>query len=239
MRIFRMRVLKFKPRIATSYRPHGKWGDIIVSLIPVSWCANIISNSNLILRMIEWQAESSLFTLRIRGRQWYWVYKDDFKSVTDFMTVPKNYGHNKWRISTQNDLQISDDYLQILQLRSHNKWVRRYWTEFLDKTLKEDNFNVLSLQENNVFEHYKNPKISSNFLNFDAFFNQEGDYKSFSLFNENKLNFNAANDYSLAKRTKNGWKLLDNFSENFDSILLSDDLFLQNSKNLKKKVKTF
>lgn len=159
MRIFRVKVLKFKPRIVTSFRPHGKWGDIIVCLIPVSWCANIISNSNLILRMIEWQSESSLFTLRIRGRQWYWVYKYDFKSVTDFLTVPKNVGHNKWRIATPFDLKISDDYLQVLQLRAHNKWIRRHWAEFLDKTLKEDEFNIISPQE------YKQARVTDSLIN--------------------------------------------------------------------------
>ena len=71
MRVAKSRTLKFKPKIATSYRPHGKWGDVIICVIPVSWCANIISNSNLLLRMIEWQAESSLFTVRVRGKQWY------------------------------------------------------------------------------------------------------------------------------------------------------------------------
>lgn len=144
MRIFRFRILKFRPRISTTYRPHGKWGDLLICLVPVSWCINIISNSNFILRMIEWQAESSLFTLRIRGRQWYWIYKYDLKTITDLITVPKNIGHNRWQISTPNDLQTSDDYLHILQLRIHNKWIKRYWNEFLEKTIKENNFNILS-----------------------------------------------------------------------------------------------
>lgn len=147
-----MKTLKFKPRLATSFRPHGKWGDIIVCLIPVSWCVNIISNSNLILRMIEWQSESSLFTLRVRGRQWYWVYKYDFKTITDVISLPKNVGHNRWEIKLPNDLHVSDDYLEILQLRSYNKWVRRYWAEFLDKTLKDDQFNVLAPQEAKVIK---------------------------------------------------------------------------------------
>jgi len=239
MRIFRMRTLKFKPRIVTSFRPHGKWGDIIVCLLPVSWCANIISNSSLILRMIEWQAESSLFTLRIRGRQWYWIYKYDFKSVTDFMTAPKNLGHNKWRISTPNDLQISDDYLQILQLRAHNKWIRRYWTEFLDKTLKEDNFNILSLQENNSLEKYTTQKITTNFLNSELFFNQEENYNNINLFNTTKINFDSFNDYVLNKRIKKGWRVIDDLTETFptSTTVLNDDLFLNNSKLFKKKIK--
>ena len=29
--------------------------------------------------MLEWQTESSLFTVRIRGKQWYWIYKFEIK----------------------------------------------------------------------------------------------------------------------------------------------------------------
>ena len=80
LRTIRHRVLKFRPRIVSSFRPHGKWGDLLVCLIPVSWCVNIIINSSFILKMVEWQNESSLFTIRIRGRQWYWVYKYELKA---------------------------------------------------------------------------------------------------------------------------------------------------------------
>lgn len=137
MRIFRYRVLKFKPRIATTYRPHGKWGDLIVCLIPVSWCINIITNSNFILRMIEWQAESSLFTLRVRGKQWYWVYKYELKILTDVLTPPRNIGNNKWVISNPLDLQVADDYLSVHRLRSQSKWINSYWSEYLDKDIKD------------------------------------------------------------------------------------------------------
>lgn len=165
MRIFRYRTLKFKPRIATTFRPHGKWGDLIICLLPVSWCINIISNSSFILRMMEWQAESSLFTIRIRGRQWYWVYKYDFKTITDLITVPKNVGHNKWQITTPGDLQTADDYMHILQLRTHNKWTKRYWNEFIGKTAKEDYFNVVSPQEllNIDYNNYNNTFSFSDF----------------------------------------------------------------------------
>jgi len=64
------RSLTFNPVLNTSLRSHGKWGDFLVALIPLSWCGNILVNSNFILRIIEWQNESSLFTLRIQGKQW-------------------------------------------------------------------------------------------------------------------------------------------------------------------------
>lgn len=75
------RLLKFNPKIVTSYRSHGKWGDVIICFLPVSWCVNILSNSTTLLKIIEWQSEASLITLRVRGKQWYWVYKIDIKSI--------------------------------------------------------------------------------------------------------------------------------------------------------------
>ena len=128
-------------------RPHGKWGDLIVCLLPISWCANILSNSNLILRMLEWQSELSLFTIRIRGKQWYWIYKFELKTITDIMTAPKNVGHNKWIISVFNDLKIADDYLHVAQLRSQNNWIKVYWNDVFERTLKHPNMYKSSPQD--------------------------------------------------------------------------------------------
>lgn len=78
----------------TSVKSHGKWGDVIVCLLPISWCTNILSNSNFILRMIEWQNEACLFTLRIRGKQWYWVYKFEVQVFDSLLNIQKNVGFN-------------------------------------------------------------------------------------------------------------------------------------------------
>ena len=159
LRVVRFRSLKFRPRIATTTRPHGKWGDLLVCIIPVTWCSNIISNSNLILRMIEWQAESGLFTVRIRGKQWYWLYKFELKTLTDILTAPKNWGRNKWKIMTPGDLQGSDDYLHLLQLRSQNKWVKKFWQNELTKNARTNSFHIESPYQvlaYNFFTHYNN-----------------------------------------------------------------------------------
>ena len=155
LRVVRFRTLKFRPRLATTLRPHGKWGDVIICLIPVSWCANIITNSNFILRMIEWQAETGLLTIRIRGKQWYWIYKFELKTFTDILTVPKNVGRNKWQISTPGDIQIADDYLHILQLRSQNKWVKKYWNDLSQKYSRSKNFHLISPQEQLQYNFYE------------------------------------------------------------------------------------
>jgi hypothetical protein len=87
--------------------------------------------------MIEWQAESSLFTLRVRGKQWYWVYKYEVKIITDILSTPKNIGNNKWVISNPLDLQVADDYLHIHQLRYQNQWLNNYWKTYLDTEIKD------------------------------------------------------------------------------------------------------
>ena len=146
-RIVRYRVLKMKPKIVTSYRPHGKWGDFLACIVPAVWCLNILTNSNFILRLIEWQNESSLFTVRVRAKQWYWIYKFELKNFTDILTAPKNIGRNKWQVNTFGDLQVADDYLHILQLRSQNKWIKSYWEKILKSSTKINKHHIISPQE--------------------------------------------------------------------------------------------
>ena len=86
----------FKNTVNTSLRSHGKWGDFLVALIPLSWCGNILINSNFILRMIEWQNESSLFVIRIQGKQWYWAYKYNADTNYRLQNVYINVGNNNW-----------------------------------------------------------------------------------------------------------------------------------------------
>ena len=161
-RIVRYRTLKFNPKIATTLRPHGKWGDLLTCIIPVTWCLNILLNSNFVLKLIEWQSEASLFTLRIRAKQWYWVYKFDLKNITDIFSTPKNLGRNKWHFSAFGDVQVSEDYLHILQLRSQNKWIKKYWSDLVDKTNKTKDFHLVSLQERYKVDYYMSNAIISN-----------------------------------------------------------------------------
>jgi len=82
----------------TSMRSHGKWGDFLIASIPLSWCGNILINSNFILRMLEWQNESSLFIIRIQGKQWYWSYKYNSSINSKLNNVYFNVGNNNWNL---------------------------------------------------------------------------------------------------------------------------------------------
>ena len=245
LRVVRFRTLKFRPRLATTLRPHGKWGDVIICFIPISWCANIITNSNFILRMIEWQAETGLLTIRIRGKQWYWIYKFELKTFTDILTVPKNIGRNRWQITTPGDIQISDDYLHILQLRSQNKWVKKYWNDLSQKYSRSKNFHLISPQEQlqyNFYETYENylnlQKINKSILKLNHFnidFNQnfENNDNNYSLLNgaywDNlllRINNKKNSWVDLDEKFNNGFFIKnENYSE-----LLKNNIYL-NRKN--------
>lgn len=167
----RSRTLKMRPKYTTSYRPHGKWGDFLACAIPVSWCVNILINSNFILRLIEWQNESSLFTIRVRGRQWYWVYKFELKNFTDILSTPKNIGSNKWLINVFGDLQESEDYHHILQLRAQNRWVKNYWVDTIKKGATLNKNHIVLPQEQlrfDLFETANNSLSVNNDLSFSA-----------------------------------------------------------------------
>ncbi len=223
----RHRVLKMRPKMASSYRPHGKWGDFLACIIPLIWCLNILTNSNFILRLIEWQNESSLFTVRVRARQWYWIYKFELKNFTDILTAPKNVGTNRWQVNTFGDLQTADDYLHVLQLRSQNKWVKGYWTSVLNKTGKVKQAHIVSPHEQLRID-FKDQQFQnevadlmttkSPFFTNTAFFN---DLFSFDLSNKRRLySGDFINFQNYLRQKKSAWDLK-NVSD-FTSVLNVD-----------------
>ena len=80
--------LYINPKVHNSLKSNGRWGDIIASSFPVFWCSNILLNSNLILRLTENHSEAGWMTLRVRGKQWYWVYKLPIHLKHDFEKLP-------------------------------------------------------------------------------------------------------------------------------------------------------
>lgn len=148
-----------KPKIVTSYRPHGKWGDFLAAIIPGLWCLNILTNSNFILRLLEWQNESSLFVIRIRARQWYWIYKFEIRNLIDIFSTPKNLGHNRWVFTNFGDLYTSDNYIHLLQLRVKSKVLKNHWSIIFSGILKNTYNNTLNLTELNSKLDLLNDKL--------------------------------------------------------------------------------
>lgn len=175
--------------------------------------------------MIEWQAESSIFTVRIRGKQWYWIYKFDLKTVTDILTTPKNVGRNKWQIVTPGDIQVADDYNHLLQLRSQNKWVQKFWNKELLRNTKVQKFHSFELEDLLAFNFYQNYKKLRSFEDM----NTSNYFLSFSnVATSNNLNFFENLNFTINKNKKNwqtGAAIMDFFKsesvEDFQCTYLS------------------
>ena len=115
--------------------------------------------------MIEWQNESSLFTIRIQGKQWYWVYKYDPNTAQAVITTPKNVGHNRWRVVAGQESYNADTYYQAIHLAAHLEFTDSYekftkknesHKKFLytssinsEKTLLTTNWGGIDLMTNN------------------------------------------------------------------------------------------
>ena len=168
LKLVRFRLLKFHPKVVTSYKARGKWGDFAVCFLPITWCVNILSNSNFILRMLEWQTESSLFTVRIRGKQWYWIYKIEIKSLLNIGNISKNIGNNKWHSPQDYSVDHSEDYINLMQLKENKKWLRKYLSKqvVFYKNTKKKYYNIRkagSINTNN-YKTIQNEFFSQNYL---------------------------------------------------------------------------
>ena len=105
----------------------------MISTIPIFWCLNILSHSHFTIRLYEWQAESGKIVLRIRGKQWYWVYKVDLINDENIETLVKviNIGYNKQPKFLDkpyyDDSITSSNYIQYM-----------YGTRYCEKDLRDD-----------------------------------------------------------------------------------------------------
>ena len=186
LKLLRFRFIKFNPKIVTSYRAHGKWGDLIICFIPISWCLNIITNSNLLLRLLEWQGETGLLTVRIRGKQWYWIYKFELKSFVDILHVKKNIGFNRNIQSNFSAAQNLSNSSYFFNIRSNNKSIYFHWKQhfydvnycYLNLTNHFHNVNFLNNDLHNLVFTQKNlwqkkTNLNSNHFYLNFFFTDQ------------------------------------------------------------------
>lgn len=100
--------------------------------------------------MIEWQNESSLFTIRIQGKQWYWVYKFDATAAYNILAAPKNIGHNRWFVTVPGESYCADSYYQALHLGAQLEYKNMYFKLLKDEGLTKTKLNSASLLNNAV-----------------------------------------------------------------------------------------
>jgi len=225
--------LNYNLTINTSMRGHGKWGDFLVSIIPLSWCGNILINSNFILRMIEWQNETSLITIRVQGKQWYWVYKYSGDIVNKLNCVYRNIGNNKWqKVYTKpskivlNSNSIANFIFDYEFYSLHNKMLVKH-----DKLINK--LNLTNLCFNNTKWNYK--------LNEDETHLNEDETSSYLYDNYLEINNNNNfNDfmYTNSKLTseifnnENLFNIENTISDNACWVDNNEDLSINNSRHL-------
>ena len=215
LRVYLTKTENLNINLNTSLRSHGKWGDFLVALIPLSWCGNILINSNFILRMLEWQNESSLFVVRIQGKQWYWVYK--YNSDTNFRlnNIYINVGNDNW-------LKL---YNKSVKTTQFNKSLMLYNYEFEFKKLHSNILKKYDKQENTLKNIFLNKSYSFYKNNFTTIENINIHYK-YNLFNNIKNYINYSN-YSTP------FLLINSNFNLFDTDVTNKDIFYKKNNTTK------
>lgn len=247
----------YKPTINTSLRSHGKWGDFLVALIPLSWCGNILINSNFILRMIEWQNESSLFVIRIQGKQWYWVYKYNSDTNYRLQNVYINVGNNNWyKTSNSSTTPFNSNNSTLIFIYEYEfKKAHKAILKTKSKTAEELYYSNYNTQSSIYFAKKKQQLVYSNsVLNF-SFDNKYGIFFTNLLNNKldlssnlflkkkllNSLSLDLTNSTVLFNSKEFQSNILNNMKfnvvSNYDSDRLED--VEETSENLRTKVNKF
>ena len=104
---------------------------------------------------MEWQNESSLFSVRVRARQWYWIYKFELRHIVDIASVPRNIGNNRWAVIFGGAHEVSNDYVHALKLRNQNIWLAHYWNDYVKMLAKMANDTAYALNYDHGQLHKK------------------------------------------------------------------------------------
>jgi heme/copper-type cytochrome/quinol oxidase subunit 2 len=238
--VFFSKNVKSNSFVLSSLKSGGRWGDLIAGILPVYWCVNILLNSNMILKVLEWQTETSFCVLRVRGKQWYWVYKMSLKNKTSSRS--SNYVLGRGNV-------LSLDNVNSFELQKS-----LFKKKFIGKTVS-DSYKIKNsfiFLNKNKFESFKyfNKKnsifLGKNNFNLDNFFTLKKNTASLKKFNrywitiqqqpktELNYNYNAA---IIFKNKIKSYRLINEFLSNSILVknrLISVDnvLFLPSRKNI-------
>ena len=109
------------------------------------------------LRALEWQTETSPLTLRVRGKQWYWVYKFDLHNSIYIDEMPYLIGRDKKVFFTKTNATRQERLTKTLSFK-YFKNTRQYAALEKSNTLKnrsenfyQNNGNVIKKSFNYSF----------------------------------------------------------------------------------------
>ena len=112
--------------------------------------------------MIEWQNESSLFVIRIQGKQWYWVYKYNSDTNYRLQNVYWNVGNNNWyKTSNQGTINFNVNNSTLIYIYEYEfKKTHKAILDKYEKTFKYLNNNSYNTQSNQ-FTFQKHSRLSN------------------------------------------------------------------------------
>lgn len=225
---------KINPKVQTSMKSNGRWGDLVASVFPIFWCTNILINSNFILKLTENHSESGIFTLRVRGKQWYWVYKTSVHLKSDLTSLPILIGRDN-PIKTNS---VNIDMKDLNSVFYKKKFLKKIRTYAKPQKWNEKRFSIWFL---NTISNSKNKnynKFNSNLTNlkpllkvyFNIVKNIPQRNKYLNLFLEKKCNLDS---YMYAKKTiecsKNN---LNDFSNTYNNLIKFNYTLLNYNKQM-------
>lgn len=163
--------------------------------------------------MIEWQNESSLFVIRIQGKQWYWVYKYNSDTNYRLQNVYWNVGNNNWfKTSNQGNINFNLNNSTLIYIYEYE--FKKTHKNILEKNNKTP-VDLNSLSYNTHFNYYNLKGSKKNTPNYIS--NLINNY-SFS----NNFEVNGENYYIFPNLTeKLKTKLSNTFKLNIDYSYLS------------------
>lgn len=218
IRIFLNNTLYANPKTHTSLKSNGRWGDLVASLFPVFWCTNILINSNYILRVIENQTETGVFTLRVRGKQWYWVYKfsvninDDVHQHSFIIgrgnKLAHSYAYRNYRSVVLDKKQTFFKKVKKIHAinLTYNKTIEQYYNKFCanNRVLNESKYLVIpkyldvsmqKLTNHLQFCAYKSINLLQKKIVYDKYFHR--DYEFRLILNKNPMYDDGSNLFNV------------------------------------------
>jgi len=209
--------------------------------------------------MIEWQNESSLFVIRIQGKQWYWVYKYNSDTNYRLQNVYINVGNNNWyKTTNQGTASFNSNnstliYIYEYEFKKAHKAILEKKSKINDE-LTYSNYNTQSYNyffkkqqqltySNTILNSLSNSFNNSNygifFTNFFSEFNQPDYWLKAKLLKS--LSLNLTNSIFLFNSKKIESNILNNVRLNVVTNYEGDSLeeVEETLENLRTKVNKF
>lgn len=179
--------------------------------------------------MIEWQNESSLFVVRIQGKQWYWVYKYNSDTNYRLQNVYINVGNNNWyKTSNQGNFNFNLNNSTLIYLyeyefkKSHKNILEKNIK--LAKDLKLSNYNTQHTHFNyNKNITKKNINNLSNYFNKFIYYNNTQNIVD-NLISDSKFNLKLKTKLLNSFKLNLNYQNLNIYLEKKNSNLLNSNL---------------